>query len=71
MLCHTPIDQFMNNILNFITLDTYGSIDESMFLYVHFAYDIIFLFLIGIPLTYLIVTIIRKLKRKNIRGLLE
>ena len=55
----------MNNILNFITLDTYGSIDESMFLYVHFTYDIIFLFLIGIPLTYLIIIIIRKLKRKK------
>lgn len=65
MFCSTPTGELMNNILNFVTLDTYGSIDESMFFYIHFTYDIIFLVLIGIPLTYLIITIIRKLKIKK------
>ena len=65
IFCQTPAGEFMDNILNFITLDTYGSIDESLFLYVHFTYDILFLFLIGIPITYLIIIIIRKLKRKK------
>ena len=31
----------------------------------HFTYDIIFLFIISIPLTYLIITIKRKIKKKK------
>ena len=31
----------------------------------HFTYDIIFLFIISIPLTYLIITIKRKIKKKE------
>ena len=37
----------------------------SLFFFIHFSYDIIFLIIISIPLTYLIITIIRKRKKKE------
>ena len=63
MLCRKPTIDFMNNIINFITLDTYEEVDTIVFFVFHFFFDIIFFILIGIPITYLIVTIVRKFKK--------
>ena len=65
MFCDQPTADFKNNIIDFITLDTYRNISTTLFIYIHFFYDIIFFILIGIPLTYLIVTIVRKFKKKE------
>ena len=65
MFCAQPTADFKNNIIDFITLDTYRDISTTLFIYIHFFYDIIFFILIGIPLTYLIVTIVRKFKKKE------
>ena len=77
ILCMEPSYQFLTTIQNFLIYnanDEYDGVDSSLFFFVHLAYDIIFLFIIAIPITYLVITIVRKIKRKkytwfiNIKG---
>ena len=64
-LCLGPREEFFEAIENYLILDSFDSLDNSSFFFNHFTYDIIFLFIIAIPLTYLIITIIRKIKLKK------
>ena len=64
-LCLGPREEFFEAIENYLILDSFDGFDNSSFFFNHFTYDIIFLFIIAIPLTYLIITIIRKIKLKK------
>ena len=63
--CGSPKNQFFNNIEDYLISDFYSAIDSSIFLLTHFTYDLIYLFINAIPLVYLIITIIRKIKVKK------
>ena len=63
--CSTPVQQLFDNIENFIVFDTYDSINSTLFLFVHFSLDVIFIIVIAMPLIYLIITIVRKCKKKK------
>ena len=43
----------------------YDGVDSSLFFFFHFTFDFIFLFIISIPITYLVITIVRRIKRKK------
>ena len=58
-LCLGPREEFFEAIENYLILDSFDGFDNSSFFFNHFTYDIIFLFIIAIPLTYLIITIIK------------
>ena len=60
-----PSNEFFKNIEDYLIYDSYDGIDNSSFFYHHFTYDILYLFIISIPLIYLIITIIRKIKLKK------
>ena len=64
-LCLGPSNEFFKNIEDYLIYDSYDGIDNSSFFYHHFTYDILYLFIISIPLIYLIITIIRKIKLKK------
>ena len=42
-----------------------GYVHSNLFFYVHFSLDFIYIIAIAIPLTYLIITIVRKFKKKQ------
>ena len=65
IFCSTPVMELFTNIKDFLLYDTIGGISSSLGFYIHFTLDIIFIFVISIPLTYLVITIIRKIKRKK------
>ena len=69
--CSVPADEFMNNIERFLLYDYYESISTNSFYMVHFALDVIYLLIIAIPLTYLIVTIVRKAKKTKYSWFIE
>ena len=66
--------QFFNDVADFLVYGLYNGVDGSLSFCAHFTFDIIFFIFIGIPITYLVITIVRKLKRKkytwfeNIKG---
>ena len=64
-LCLGPSEEFFKAIENYLIYDSFDGFDNSSFFFNHFTYDIIFLFIISIPLSYLIITIIRKIKLKK------
>ena len=55
---------FIKNIENFLVNDVYEEINDSVYFYTHFTMDMIIIFIISIPLSYFIITLIRKIKRK-------
>ena len=57
--------QFMNNLESLIVYDIYDGINSSLFFYIHFTIDIVIILIIAIPSIYLIITIVRKIKRKK------
>lgn len=70
-LCPGPFYSFMN-ILESLILDnvisyeqTFSLLDNAQFIANHFAIDLIIIIIIAIPLTYLIITIVRKFKKKK------
>ena len=70
-LCPGPFYSFMN-ILESLILDnvisyeqTFTLLDNAQFIANHFAIDLIIIIIIAIPLTYLIITIVRKFKKKK------
>ena len=65
IICSQPTFDLFNNIEKFLVLDYYEGISDGLFFFVHFTYDTIFLIIISIPLTYLIITIIRKKRKKE------
>ena len=66
--------QFFTDVSDFLVYGLYNGVDGSLSFCAHFTFDIIFFIFIGIPLTYLVITIVRKIKRKkytwfeNIKG---
>ncbi len=68
LLCMGPSYQFVTALQNFLIYNAnnvYDGVDSSLFLYYHFTYDCLFLFIVSIPITYLVITIVRKIKRKK------
>jgi hypothetical protein len=63
--CPTPFAQFTAAIENFLMYNVYEEVDGSIHSYVHFTHNLMFLFIIAIPITYLIITVVRKIKRKK------
>jgi len=55
----------IDNIRDFLVFDRYGKINSDLSVYTHFFYDIIFILIISVPITYLVITIIRKIKKKK------
>ena len=74
LLCLYPVETFVDNIENFLSIDYYDTIDKSIYICTHFYLDMIFILFLSVPLTYLIITIVRKIKKKeyiwfkNIKG---
>ena len=64
-LCTVPFTQFTTNLENLILSSPYDTVSGSLYFYVHFAIDIIIIILIAIPLTYLIISIVRKVKKEK------
>ena len=70
-LCSGPFYRFLAFLETLIVDDTkayeqtFTSLDDLEFFLSHLAIDIIVLIIIAIPLTYLIITIIRKVKKKK------
>jgi CubicO group peptidase (beta-lactamase class C family) len=63
-----PAYQLMDAVKNFIlynVTEMYEGVDGSVFFYLHFIYDFLFIIMLTIPLAYLIITIVRKFKRKK------
>lgn len=65
IFCSTPAMELFDNIKNFLLYDTIGGISTSLGFYIHFTLDIIFIFVISIPLAYLVITIVRRIKKKK------
>ena len=63
--CLGPFIQFCTAIDNFLMYNVYDEVDSSLYFYVHFAYDIMFLSIMAVPITYLVITVVRKIKRKK------
>ena len=65
MLCLDPTIQLRDNLENLIIYDIYNNVDGSLFFYFHFTIDCLIIIAISLPLSYLIITIIRKIKKKK------
>ena len=65
LLCSTPSDELFENIENFLLFYNHKGINSNLFFYIHFTYDILMIIVISISLCYLIITIVRKLKKKK------
>ena len=65
LICVEPTEDLLRNIENLLINDYYDNINDSLFFFTHFTLDIIIIIIISIPLTYLIITIIRKIKKKE------
>ena len=63
--CSKPTQELFDNIESFLLFDTYKGISSYLFIFIHFSIDIIIIFIIAIPLSYLIVTIVRKIQKKK------
>lgn len=61
--CSIPSQEFIDNIEKFLLYDTYDDINSSLFFYVHFTFDMIFFFFISLPVVYMVISIIRKIKK--------
>ena len=55
----------VGNIRDFVFFDRYEAINGRLLAYTHFFYDIIFLLILAAPITYLVITLIRKIKKKK------
>ena len=64
-LFEKPILDFVNNIENFILNDVVTYTGDPPIFYIHFSIDIVIFIAILIPFTYLVITIIRKVQRKE------
>ena len=63
--CQQPFYDFVNSIEAFLIGDSFVWINDSAFFYTHFAIDLAIIIVIAIPLTYLVITIKRKVKREK------
>ena len=63
--CSQLTEELFDNIESFLLFDTYKGISNYLFIFIHFSIDIIIIFIIAIPLSYLIVTIVRKIQKKK------
>ena len=55
----------VGNIRDFVFFDRYETINGRILAYTHFFYDIIFLLILAAPITYLVIALIRKIKKKK------
>lgn len=65
LFCLYTSETFVENIENFLINDYYDTIDKSVYTCTHFYMDMIFIFSLSVPLIYLIITIVRKCKKKE------
>ena len=65
ILCGIPTEELFNNVRDFLLYDKFGKISNILYFFFHFTYDILFIFIISIPLAYLIITVVRKIKKKK------
>ena len=63
--CQQPFSDFINSIETFLIADSFAGINNDAFFYTHFAIDLVIIIVIAIPLTYLVITIKRKVKREK------
>ena len=63
--CSDATEILMNNIERFLLYDYYEYINIGVIFYTHFTIDIIILIFVAVPLTYLIISIVRKIKKKK------
>ena len=61
--CQQPFYDFVNSIEAFLISDSFFDINDSAFLYTHFTIDTIIFIGILMPFIYLIITIVRKIKK--------
>ena len=64
-LCSSPASQLFTNIENYLIYDSYEEIDGYKCFLTHFTCDILILISLALPIIYLIITIIRKIKCKK------
>ena len=55
----------VGNIRDFVFFDRYETINGRILAYTHFFYDIIFLLILAAPITYIVITLIRKINKKK------
>ena len=63
--CVSTVINVKTSIENLIVYGSLDSIVDPSFFSTHFTIDMIIFFIIAFPLTYLIITIVRKIKRKK------
>ena len=61
--CIEPTTKLLDNVEKFLLYDYFDPIHSSLLFYYHFTYDFEFLFIIGLYLMYLIISIVRKAKK--------
>ena len=65
VFCSKPTSELFKNIESFLLYDTYSGISSNLFFFIHFTLDIIIIIIICIPLCYLIITIVRRIKKEK------
>ena len=74
LLSPIPFSQFFSAVQNFLINGVYDDVDIEISFFRHFFFNVFFLLFMAIPIVYLVITIIRKCKRKkytwfiNIKG---
>ena len=63
--CSDTTQQIMSNIERFLLYDSYESINSGVIFYTHFTLDVIIFVSISLPLIYLIISIVRKFKKRK------
>ena len=60
-----PFDQFYSAVKNFLIYGVYNDVDIELSFFRHFFFNIFCLLFMAIPIVYLVITIVRKIKRKK------
>ena len=60
-----PFDQFYSAVKNFLIYGVYNDVDIELSFFRHFFFNIFCLLFMTIPIIYLVITIVRKIKRKK------
>lgn len=71
LYCTDTTLKILSNIENFLLYDYFEYINSNIIFYTHFTLDVQILLLIAPLLAYLIISIIRKIKKRIIHGLKE
>ena len=63
-----PTQQLMNAVKNFLLNDVveqYDGVDHSLYLVTHFFIDFMVIIILALPVTYLVITIVRRIKKRK------